>query len=147
MQQKAFWLAEKWVLSNYRVFNTTNSMWEKYNVIGNTPVVGKGGEYEPQSGFGWTNGVVLDLLSTYSDRLHFFGLDSNADKVANEVIQREQPEPNLKTLLINETENDTNSDIDSSYTLALQKNNNANTQTTLSMLFNLCILFIGWWIV
>lgn len=143
MQQKAFWLAEKWVLSNYRVFLTSESMWEKYNVIGNHPVVGKGGEYEPQSGFGWTNGVVLDLLSTYSDRLHFIGLDSNPDKVANEVIQREQPEPILRTLLIN----DTDSDLYSSYTLALQKNNNANTQTTLSMLFNLCIFFIGWWLV
>uniref|UniRef100_A0A914X344 Trehalase n=1 Tax=Plectus sambesii TaxID=2011161 RepID=A0A914X344_9BILA len=31
--------------------------------------MGGGGEYEMQEGFGWTNGVILDLLLTYSDRL------------------------------------------------------------------------------
>ena len=30
---------------------------------------GGGGEYELQLGFGWTNGVVLDLLAKYGDRL------------------------------------------------------------------------------
>ena len=31
--------------------------------------VGGGGEYETQLGFGWTNGVVLDFLDMYHDRL------------------------------------------------------------------------------
>ena len=48
MQQKAFWLAEKWVLSNYRVFYQTKAMWEKYNVIGTFPEAGSGGEYDVQ---------------------------------------------------------------------------------------------------
>ena len=26
------------------------------------------GEYDVQAGFGWTNGVILDLLATYGDR-------------------------------------------------------------------------------
>jgi hypothetical protein len=30
---------------------------------------GGGGEYELQLGFGWTNGVILDLLVKYGDRL------------------------------------------------------------------------------
>ena len=30
---------------------------------------GGGGEYENQMGFGWTNGVILDLLNKYGDRL------------------------------------------------------------------------------
>ncbi len=30
---------------------------------------GRGGEYDVQSGFGWTNGVILDLLHTYGERL------------------------------------------------------------------------------
>lgn len=30
---------------------------------------GGGGEYEVQTGFGWTNGVVMDLLWRYSDLL------------------------------------------------------------------------------
>ena len=31
--------------------------------------VGGGGEYQVQLGFGWTNGVVLDFMDMYSDRL------------------------------------------------------------------------------
>lgn len=30
---------------------------------------GGGGEYELQQGFGWTNGVIMDLLWRYSDSL------------------------------------------------------------------------------
>jgi alpha,alpha-trehalase len=39
-------------------------MHEKYSceVAGG---VGGGGEYTPQVGFGWTNGVALDLLRRY----------------------------------------------------------------------------------
>jgi hypothetical protein len=28
-----------------------------------------GGEYDVQLGFGWTNGVVIDFLNNYGDRL------------------------------------------------------------------------------
>uniref|UniRef100_A0A915CMD4 Trehalase n=1 Tax=Ditylenchus dipsaci TaxID=166011 RepID=A0A915CMD4_9BILA len=92
MQQKAFWLAEKWVLSNYRVFmGTRGKMWEKYNVIGTKPEAGVGGEYDVQSGFGWTNGVILDLLVTYSDRMHFAGLAEHPDQVADDVISNPEP--------------------------------------------------------
>lgn len=30
---------------------------------------GGGGEYETQVGFGWTNGVIMELLDKYGDRL------------------------------------------------------------------------------
>lgn len=30
---------------------------------------GGGGEYEVQVGFGWTNGVILELLAKYGDKL------------------------------------------------------------------------------
>ncbi len=30
---------------------------------------GGGGEYEVQLGFGWSNGVILDLLDKYGDQL------------------------------------------------------------------------------
>lgn len=30
---------------------------------------GGGGEYEVQLGFGWSNGLVMDLLDKYGDRL------------------------------------------------------------------------------
>lgn len=36
---------------------------------------GNGGEYEVQLGFGWSNGVILDLLDRYGDR---FTLDTNS---------------------------------------------------------------------
>lgn len=136
MQKKAFLLAKKWIFSNYHVFLTTNTMWEKYNIIGHEADIGKGGEYNTQSGFGWTNGVVLDLLSTYSDRLNF--MNSNPDNVENKVIQQKQPENNLITLLINETQNNTYL----SYVLPTQQNN-TNPKTTVNSLFNLCILFIA----
>ncbi|KAH7698927.1 Trehalase protein 5, partial [Aphelenchoides avenae] len=69
MQDQAFQIAKKWVYGNYGVFHATKHMWEKYDVSGTVPVPGKGGEYQVQDGFGWTNGVILDLLLTYYDRL------------------------------------------------------------------------------
>ena len=71
LQQKAFEIAEKWVLSNYFVYTKTTNMWEKYNVNGSYPDAGTGGEYVVQSGFGWTNGAIMDLLITYADRMLF----------------------------------------------------------------------------
>ncbi|KAK0422621.1 hypothetical protein QR680_007677 [Steinernema hermaphroditum] len=69
MQEQAYQLAQKWVVSNYQAFKASGSMWEKYNVVGLKS--GNGGEYEVQPGFGWSNGAVLDLLKTYSDRMTF----------------------------------------------------------------------------
>jgi alpha,alpha-trehalase len=40
----------------------------QYNVT-ELGAIGSGGEYQVQKGFGWTNGVVLDLLAKYGDRL------------------------------------------------------------------------------
>ncbi|KRX61025.1 Trehalase [Trichinella sp. T9] len=62
-------LAIQWLRSSYDAFLKTNSMFEKYNVsstAGEMPF-GSGGEYEVQTGFGWTNGVILDLLVKYGD--------------------------------------------------------------------------------
>lgn len=48
---------------------------------------GGGGEYEVQLGFGWSNGLIMDLLNKYGDRLrakdHF---------VANDVIPNSAPQ-------------------------------------------------------
>jgi alpha,alpha-trehalase len=66
LQSEAKKFAQSWVLSNWMGFNRTSYMFEKYNVTseGNT---GRGGEYKPQVGFGWTNGVILDLLVRFPD--------------------------------------------------------------------------------
>jgi alpha,alpha-trehalase len=50
-----------WVTENLRVYKATGKMVEKYDVI-NTAAA-KGGEYPNQDGFGWTNGVLLRLLT------------------------------------------------------------------------------------
>ena len=40
-------------------------MFEKMNVVSGSP--GAGGEYPIQTGFGWSNGVILDLLMLVPD--------------------------------------------------------------------------------
>ncbi|XP_014281749.1 trehalase [Halyomorpha halys] len=67
-QRVAYDWAEKWIRSNYEAYSTTHAMYEKYDatVVGEG---GGGGEYEVQLGFGWSNGVVMELLDMYGDRL------------------------------------------------------------------------------
>jgi alpha,alpha-trehalase len=50
---------------NMGVFNSTGHMHEKYDVSKPSGLVGRGGEYAPQVGFGWSNGVALDFLAKY----------------------------------------------------------------------------------
>lgn len=57
-------VAETWISTNIRVFNSTGKLMEKYNVL-DTDVKAGGGEYPLQDGFGWTNGVLLNLLNKY----------------------------------------------------------------------------------
>ncbi|HLX52822.1 MAG TPA: trehalase family glycosidase, partial [Aquella sp.] len=57
-------IAIKWVQNNINVFNSTGKLMEKYNVI-DTDVKAGGGEYPLQDGFGWTNGVLINLLNRY----------------------------------------------------------------------------------
>lgn len=65
-------LAVTWFNSNYCAWSNTLSQgglfFEKYDVT-NPGVAGGGGEYHVQTGFGWTNGVLLKLLQT---RSHLF---------------------------------------------------------------------------
>lgn len=67
-------LAVTWFNSNYCAWQSTLSegglFFEKYDVT-HPGVAGGGGEYEVQSGFGWTNGVLLKLLQT---RAHLFSI-------------------------------------------------------------------------
>ncbi|MGZ3765122.1 MAG: alpha,alpha-trehalase TreF [Mucilaginibacter sp.] len=62
-------IAENWIKTNLGVFNDTGKLMEKYNVI-DTDVKAGGGEYPLQDGFGWTNGVLLNLLNrSHTDQL------------------------------------------------------------------------------
>ncbi|XP_077234084.1 trehalase 1 [Tasmannia lanceolata] len=57
-------IAVRWIKTNYAAYKKTGHMHEKYDVevCGD---VGGGGEYVPQTGFGWSNGVVLALLEEF----------------------------------------------------------------------------------
>lgn len=57
-------IAKRWVKLNVDVYNRTGKLMEKYNVENSTLEAG-GGEYSGQDGFGWTNGVLLKLISIY----------------------------------------------------------------------------------
>ena len=53
-------IARRWIATVEATYVQTGLLYEKYDV--ETPSVGRGGEYAPQIGFGWTNGVTADLI-------------------------------------------------------------------------------------
>ncbi|KAE9466241.1 hypothetical protein C3L33_01858, partial [Rhododendron williamsianum] len=57
-------IAARWIRTNYVFYKKTNTMSEKYDVE-KCGEYGGGGEYVPQSGFGWSNGVVLAFLEEF----------------------------------------------------------------------------------
>jgi len=64
--QYARQIATDWLSANHKGFINDGYMHEKYNAfIPGAP--GTGGEYAPQVGFGWTNGVVFEFLNQFRD--------------------------------------------------------------------------------
>ncbi len=59
-------------------------MYEKYNAL-EVGVGGGGGEYVPQVGFGWTNGVILSMIHT-SKHLKCSSLGSSPESFFNSKI-------------------------------------------------------------
>jgi alpha,alpha-trehalase len=57
-------ISKSWINLNVRVYKETGKLMEKYNVVDLSKPAG-GGEYPSQDGFGWTNGVLLKLISLY----------------------------------------------------------------------------------
>ena len=53
-------IANRWCNLNEKIFQNTEQMMEKYNVVDLTLEAG-GGEYDVQEGFGWSNGVYLAM--------------------------------------------------------------------------------------
>jgi alpha,alpha-trehalase len=58
-------IATRWVRLNEKVYKETGRLLEKYNVVDIDKGAG-GGEYPDQDGFGWTNGVLLQLIDKYN---------------------------------------------------------------------------------
>ncbi len=67
-KELAFQIAEKRVRGAYINFRSKQHMFEKYD-SSSVCKIGGGGEYDVQVGFGWSNGVVLDFLDMYGDKL------------------------------------------------------------------------------
>ncbi|PKF74399.1 trehalase family glycosidase [Chryseobacterium sp. PMSZPI] len=53
-------IKENWCSNVERVYKNTGKLMEKYNAL-DTETIAGGGEYPNQDGFGWTNGVYLQL--------------------------------------------------------------------------------------
>jgi hypothetical protein len=85
-QKLAAEVAQTWLESNYKGYlQNGGRMVEKYDGV--TPgVEGGGGEYDVQTGFGWTNGVMLYFLQNYgwepanslADSSNLVSIDINA---------------------------------------------------------------------
>ncbi|XP_029428987.1 trehalase isoform X2 [Rhinatrema bivittatum] len=88
-QEMAFQLAQNWIRTNYAAYEKYKAMFEKYDVNGDGKP-GGGGEYDVQEGFGWTNGVALQLLERYGSRLV-----SGADTVGSSLAAAVLPLPLL----------------------------------------------------
>jgi alpha,alpha-trehalase len=67
-QKLARELMRTWVHAGYVAWQKTGLMFEKYNAT-ELGGIGNGGEYIPQFGFGWTNGVILKYLAKYQHLL------------------------------------------------------------------------------
>ena len=76
IRYQRFALAEKirtrWLHANDVMFALTGEMKEKYDVENLTAIAG-GGEYEPQFGFGWSNGVYKAFLNPKPLLKHILG--------------------------------------------------------------------------
>lgn len=72
-------IATKWVRSNFEVWQQKRAMLEKYDAT-RFGGFGGGGEYVVQTGFGWTNGVIMALLNRYGDTM------SSADAFESGVV-------------------------------------------------------------
>ncbi|KAF4045741.1 Trehalase [Phytophthora infestans] len=61
-------LVQTWVRAGFVAWQKTRLMFEKYNAL-QLGGVGDGGEYTPQFGFGWSNGVILTFLTKYQEQI------------------------------------------------------------------------------
>lgn len=68
LQGEALKLSQNFFKSVLKGYKKDGVFFEKYD-CNSTGATGNGGEYEPQSGFGWTNGTILYLVRNFGDAL------------------------------------------------------------------------------
>lgn len=71
-------IARRFVRSTFRGWCRDGVMHEKYDSTSLQGDRGEGGEYEPQTGFGWTNGTVLWLVRYFLQKDENFWNDFNS---------------------------------------------------------------------
>ena len=59
-------LSTRWLETCMKAWMNSGYMYEKYDAV-EMGKGGGGGEYVPQIGFGWSNGVVFELLHSLKD--------------------------------------------------------------------------------
>ncbi|XP_054823242.1 trehalase-like isoform X1 [Prosopis cineraria] len=74
-------IARRWIATNYITYKKSGLMHEKYNVE-HCGEFGGGGEYSTQTGFGWSNGVVLAFLDEFGWPRH---LDIDCSSIPSEI--------------------------------------------------------------
>ncbi|XP_075973557.1 uncharacterized protein LOC142974872 [Anticarsia gemmatalis] len=79
-KQLARKLSDVWVRANYVGYTNWKKMFEKYSCE-KPGDHGGGGEYAVQNGFGWTNGIVLELLQRYGKELRVIQDDDSPPSV------------------------------------------------------------------
>lgn len=65
LNEHAAAIAERWIAGNLALYEREGKLSEKYDV--SAAERGTGGEYPAQDGFGWTNGVLRQLLRMYPE--------------------------------------------------------------------------------
>ncbi|WP_395678974.1 alpha,alpha-trehalase TreF [Inquilinus sp.] len=84
-------VARRWAERVVGVYTQTGKLTEKYDVTGTSPDTG-GGEYPNQDGFGWTNGVMRQLLASYPQLTVAGGGDIACRSAANDNQPSAAPE-------------------------------------------------------
>jgi hypothetical protein len=84
-------MASDWISANYKLFMSEccEPMYEKLDTCGTK---GDGGEYGVQTGFGWTNGAILDLLVRYKDTINYTGGEITRPEKCD--CEKKGPNPN-----------------------------------------------------
>ncbi|XP_013143015.1 PREDICTED: trehalase-like [Papilio polytes] len=83
-KQMAFDVAQKWVRACLKGFTDNKQMFEKYDVE-QPGRIGGGGEYTVQAGFGWSNGVVLEMIKNYAYKMTATANPELSDESISEV--------------------------------------------------------------
>ena len=77
-------------------------MFEKIDVTHEDGLPGGGGEYPVQTGFGWSNGVILELLDRWTAIFVFTSINPHAVGILNDGVESLVPSDSLRVEWLNQ---------------------------------------------